>query len=767
MLSILEYKERIVKTIQENQVSIVVGETGSGKTTQLPRFLYEACFSEEGIIGVTEPRRIAAMSVAGFVAQQMGFSLSKEVGYYVRFDNCTDLKTQIKFMTDGILLQEIQMDSELSKYSVIMIDEAHERSQNIDFALGLLKALLSRRRDLKVIISSATIDVEKFSKYFNKAPIVEITSRTYPVEIVWSDRDYSDDEIIPEVMKRIGEIHLNQGPGDILVFLTGAEEINFLIKCIEKKGRWSNLIALPAHGGLSPEEQMKIFQDFPGKRKVIVATNIAETSITIDGVVYVVDTGYIKQHYFHPESGIQSLSIVPHSQAGCNQRSGRAGRTQPGICYRLYPRQDFEKRPKFTEPEIKRSSLANVVLAMENLGIKDIENFDFLDFPDRKLFHEAYETLIALGAIKRNKKGLTELGKAMARLPLEPTISRMLLEAEKYGCVKEITTVAAFLSVKNIFFIPPEEERRYEAYSKHKNFKDTDSDALTYLKIWEEYQQSGYDAEWCCHNFLNSRSLQEIKNIQQQLLEILEEYKIKISSTGNQEAIKRSVAAGLIYLLLEYGSRHWYQGVMRDYEEKIFIHPSSSLCGSRSFRWIVTAGIVETTKVFARVCSKVEPEWLPELLPDRFSFGSYQEIKSYKQGDNFAVAVRPIIYQAGEDAPERIGFQEVKVAIEEAKRIQGERIQRAKIEGLVKLTIRKESAEFVADYDSQFYTLIMMSDIEPEGGHTYYCQIDSLLNTFDPQFKMFDFGEEKNVITREEAKKLLSQRFQVKNLKSN
>lgn len=753
-LPIYGSRRKIVDAIRANQVTIVVGETGSGKTTQIPQYLYEAGFGQNGIIGVTEPRRIAATSVAGFVAEQLGTRLGDTVGYQIRFDDKTYYSTRIKFMTDGILLRGFQDDPDLSQYSVIMVDEAHERSANIDFTLGLLKDLLGRRSDLRVVVSSATIDAKKFSKYFGKAPIIEVSGRTFPVDIVWDENNCFEETAVKTVVDQIIKIHKTMPLGDILVFMTGADDINKVVNELEKRTDLNNLIALPAHGGLSPEKQQLIFQNFPGKRKVIVATNIAETSITIDGVVYVVDSGLIKQISFHPESGIQSLSVELHSQAGCDQRAGRAGRTRPGKCFRMFSKNSFERRPKFTEPEIRRMNLAGVVLAMKMIGIKDIEGFDFIDPPDQKAFHEAHQTLIALGALTSKNNGLTELGCEMAKLPLEPRISRMVLEAEKHGCLREITIIAAFLSVRSIFSRPRDKE--IEADTAHQRFYNRKSDALTFLKVWSEYEKSGFDNDWCYRNFLNSRSLFEVKNIRLQLLDILRR-RGRITSSDDEDVILKSVAAGLVQNLLEHGSRHGYKTLLRElnWMDSVFIHPGSALFGWMSPRWIVASTIVRTSKLFARGVSQVEVEWLPDLVPSRFQFSSIM-LESYIEGDSVVLARRSII-KNGQD---KIGSIELEIPLDQAREIQQDKIRRALDRGLVLVVFEEVprdtyGSKIVGITDSDQYGLALSSGIYPQKGDKYYCELKKGLFENDlmvyPKFKVLDFpDDEKEAIQKNE-----------------
>lgn len=602
-LPIIAHQEEIVKAVCENQVVIVVGETGSGKTTLIPLFLYEAGFGDKGWVGITQPRRIAATSVARYVARQIGCRLGDEVGYKIRFDDETTQGTVIKFMTDGIILREIQSDPELSNYEVIVVDEAHERSLNIDFTLGLLKDLLKRRKDLKVLVTSATIDAEKFSKFFGNAPVINVSGRTYPVEII-----YAPDKEIEEV---VSEISVKGKSGDVLSFVAGWDDISKTMEKLKKLDISPKLEIIPVHGEMEPGEQDKIFARFPGKKKVSVATNIAETSITPDGVVCVIDTGWIKQTDFDPQTGIGSLNTVKHSKAGCSQRTGRAGRTQPGVCYRLYSEDDFNRRPEFTKPEILRTSLAGVILQMKALGIKNPEGFEFVDMPEKEAIRKAHQTLQALGALDA-KDELTEIGWEMANLPLEPHIARMVIAAAKYGCLEEVLVVAASLSVHNIFPLIKDEEQKKLAAEAHAKFKDLTSDFLTLLKVWEEYRNSGFDRSWIIKNFLNWKALEEIRKIRGQLFSILRNH-YKITSNSDKEAIAKAVATGLVENLLNYYGRHAYRTARGD---SVYIHPSSAVFGGFNHPdWMVAAEIVTTKKTFARDCMAIKPEWMEEIAP--------------------------------------------------------------------------------------------------------------------------------------------------------
>lgn len=740
-LPIDDFEEGIVKSVRENQVTILVGPTGSGKTTQTPQFLFNAGFAEKGVIGVTEPRKIAAISTSEFVSYQLGVEFGYDVGYQVRFDDNSAGGTQIKFMTDGILLRELQLDPDLKKYSVIMIDEAHERSVNIDFVLGLLKDLLSRRSDLRVVVASATIDDEKFSRYFWNAPVIKVSGRIFPVETIWSDCEIKIGDMPDAIAQKIAEIHEVGKPGDVLVFMIGQEDIYKTVEKISEFG-FSDIMTVPVYANLPQEDQKKIFANFPGKRKVVVATNIAETSITIDGVVFVVDSGYIKQSNFNPQSGIQSLDVVLHSQAGCDQRKGRAGRTQSGFCYRMYTEESFESRPKFTEPEIRRTGIASVVLTMEDIGIKNIRGFNFVDALEKEAFTEAYEILIALGAIERDKVGLTEIGKAMARLPLEPRIARMLLEAEKYGCVKNVVTVAAFFSVGNVFSRPKFKES--EADSAHWRFKNPQSDALTFLKVWKGYLDSAFSVQWCFDNFLNPKSLKEISNIRTQLFGILEQSGIEISKKDDADSVAKAVSVGLAYNLFQNSARYMFSGVFRSViSPLVAIHPSSSIFQNPG-RWIVAAEIVKTTKNWARGCTVVKPEWLPDIAPNLFKFGE-PLLDSYNFGEEKAVVKKPIMFKG-----QSVGDIRIELGAKEAKEIQNARVKDAKANALIPLTFFEKKgvysflSDWVAEYQGVEYKAYSSSGIK-KSGETYYCKPEDFVGRKYATlvFQVFRFEEEK------------------------
>lgn len=608
-LPILRHSQEIKEMINSNPTTIIVGETGSGKTTQIPLILRETMLPEDKII-ITQPRRVATRSVARYVAKNAGCQIGEDIGYQVRFEDYTTEGTRINFMTDGILLRKIQEDPLLQNYSAVMIDEAHERSLNIDFTLGLLKELQEKRADanllpLKIIVTSATLEKEKFAHYFGESPTMEIPGRLYPVDVHYEKEPiYDYTESAAEKVKMIIE---RDKEGDILIFMPGQEEINKTIKEI-KKLKLVDTTLLPLYGQMSPEEQDKIFKKTV-ERKIIVATNIAETSVTIPGVSYVIDSGLIKQMEFNSSTGIETLAVRPHAKSGCVQRAGRAGRVASGECWRLYSENDFNNRSEFQTPEIQRSNLARVVLMMKKIGVKDVKSFEFIDQPKTKVLEKAINTLETLGALDENKD-ITKIGETMAELPLEPHIARMVIEAEKHNCVESVCTIASLLN-SSIFIRPKGKED--EADAAHQHFKVPESDFLTLLNVWQEYTINNYRDKWARDNFLRSRALAEARQIRFQLFRALRRNGIHTTQSQNPEAISKSVAAGLIGNLMESDSRHSYRRV-NDNETGFFIHPSSATF-EHGPEFFVPAEIIETSKVYARTIQEVKPKWIREIAP--------------------------------------------------------------------------------------------------------------------------------------------------------
>lgn len=622
-----------------NDITIVVGETGSGKTTEIPLFLQEA-LGGKAKIAVTQPRRVAARSVARYVAGKVQTEVGKDIGYHVRFDDRTTEGTRLTFVTDGILLRTMQEDPTLSEYSAVMVDEAHERTLNIDFTLGLLKRMQKKRVEvglapIKILVSSATLEKEKFVKYFEGAPVVEVEGRQYPVEVHYEGSTPND--YIRAAAVKVKDIVEGGKEGDILVFLPGQEEIEGAIEQIEEFGL-TDVVILPIYGAMSPEEQDKIFQTY-NKRKVVISTNIAETSLTVPGIKHVVDSGLIKQVEYDPRTGIQSLVITEHAKSGCIQRAGRAGRISEGECHRLYDEKDFKERQKFQTPEIQRSNLANVVLTMKRMGIEDVESFEFIDPPEPEAIDRAIETLKTLGAFDDNED-ITKTGEVMADLPLEPHIGRMIIEAEKRRCVETVCTLAAFMSTRSVFVRPKDKERL--ADQAHMKFRVYESDFLTLWKIWKAYEASNFDRQWAKDNFLHSKALEEVRDIRIQLFRALKRNGIRVTENDDPEAIGKSVASGLIGNLMEYEGSYSYKRVM-DGQEGFYIHPSSSTFGSNP-RFFVPGQIVETKKTYARVIQSVKPEWIREIAPQLVK----EEVrKVYYDADTDSVKKRVLLTLKG------------------------------------------------------------------------------------------------------------------------
>lgn len=642
------FKDEIVRTIAFNRATIIVGETGSGKTTQVPPYLYNAGFAKEGRIGVCEPRRIAAISACDFVARQLGVRVGEEVGYQIRFNDSTTEGTKVKFMTDGILLQEAKSDPTFSRYDVLVFDEAHERGINSDFCLGLAKRALTLRDDLKVVVMSATIDFEKFSAFFGGAPVIQVQGRMFPVETRYfgeEDRTGALALLAPKGGQEVEayaayiveKIHRSHLPGDILVFMPGEAEIHRVIRHIEFLGL-QGVKTLAVYGNMSPDEQRRIF-DKVSARKVVVATNIAETSLTIEGVIHVVDSGLIKQSDFNPESGIGTLKVVEHSKMGLEQRKGRAGRTQPGIYWPLFTEeeykrgrldfcQDGEGRPEHTKPEIQRSDLASIVLRLVGIGAKDVEKFDFIDAPSADRLQAAVETLQAIGALT-SQRDITEVGEKLLDLPLDPKIARMILEAQKFGCVKEAVGISAKLSVRDLFMRPKDEDERFKADAAKRRFVDVRSDLLTALEVMRQYEESGWNRTWARENFLNWKAIEEAFSIRRQVEEILEKLGIELTSVGYRlpkdqfdltdeeksqgEKIGKAVTAGFIQNLARAAARHAYER-LGGKDGCVYVHPGSGLFNRFSpLNFMVSISVVETTKPYARDCQEVEFGWLEEV----------------------------------------------------------------------------------------------------------------------------------------------------------
>ncbi|MFJ4816597.1 ATP-dependent RNA helicase HrpA [Streptomyces sp. NPDC088801] len=624
-LPVSQKKDDIAAAIRDHQVVIVAGETGSGKTTQIPKICLELGRGVRGMIGHTQPRRIAARTVAERVAEELDTPLGGAVGWKVRFTDQVDPDaTFVKLMTDGILLAEIQTDRELRAYDTIIIDEAHERSLNIDFLLGYLAQLLPKRPDLKVVITSATIDPERFSRHFGDAPIVEVSGRTYPVEVRYrplleEDGDDADRDQITAITDAVEELQ-KEGKGDILVFLSGEREIRDTADALTKKNyRFTEI--LPLYARLSHAEQHRVFQQHTGRR-IVLATNVAETSLTVPGIKYVIDPGFARISRYSHRTKVQRLPIEPVSQASANQRKGRCGRTSDGICIRLYSEDDFEARPEFTDAEILRTNLASVILQMTAAGLGDIEKFPFIDPPDHRNIRDGVQLLQELNALdpaqKDPRKRLTETGRKLAQLPVDPRLARMVLEADKNGCVREVMVIAAALSIQDPRERPA--EKQAQADQQHARFKDETSDFLAYLNLWryvrEQQKERGSSSfrRMCKQEYLNFLRIREWQDIYSQLRTVAKQLGIHLNEDdAPADRVHVSLLAGL---LSHVGMKDVKEGAKNEYlgarNAKFAVFPGSALF-KKPPRFVMSAELVETSRLWARVNARIEPEWVEPL----------------------------------------------------------------------------------------------------------------------------------------------------------
>ncbi|MFH8774312.1 ATP-dependent RNA helicase HrpA [Streptomyces sp. NPDC017958] len=624
-LPVSQKKDQIAEAIRDHQVVIVAGETGSGKTTQIPKICMELGRGVRGMIGHTQPRRIAARTVAERVAEELRTPLGEAVGWKVRFtDQVNPDATFVKLMTDGILLAEIQTDRELRAYDTIIIDEAHERSLNIDFLLGYLAQLLPKRPDLKVVITSATIDPERFSRHFGDAPIIEVSGRTYPVEVRYrplleEDSEDADRDQITAITDAVEEL-MAEGQGDVLVFLSGEREIRDTADALTKKQYRSTEI-LPLYARLSHAEQHRVFQPHTGRR-IVLATNVAETSLTVPGIKYVIDPGFARISRYSHRTKVQRLPIEPISQASANQRKGRCGRTSDGICIRLYAEDDFLARPEFTDAEILRTNLASVILQMTAAGLGDIEKFPFIDPPDHRNIRDGVQLLQELGALdpaqKDPRKRLTDNGRKLAQLPVDPRLARMVLEADRNGCVREVMVIAAALSIQDPRERPA--EKQAQADQQHARFKDETSDFLAYLNLWryvrEQQKERGSSSfrRMCKQEYLNFLRIREWQDIYTQLRTVAKQMGIHLNEDdAPTDRVHVSLLAGLLSHIgmkdVKDGNKNEYLGARN---AKFAIFPGSALFRKQP-RFVMSAELVETSRLWARVNAKIEPEWVEPL----------------------------------------------------------------------------------------------------------------------------------------------------------
>lgn len=637
-LPVYKFREEFVQAVRDHQVLIVVSQTGSGKTTQLPQYLWEEGFCDGGkMIGCTQPRRVAAMSVAARVAEEAGCKLGNEVGYSIRFEDCTSLRTKLKYMTDGMLLREFLSEPDLGAYSVMMIDEAHERTLHTDVLFGLVKDISKFRPDLKLLISSATLDSEKFSNFFDEAPVFEIPGRRFPVDILYTKAPEAD--YVDAVVVTVLQIHLSHHgkAGDILVFLPGQEEIENCQQALEERTRKlgskiGELIILPVYANLPSDMQAKIFEPTPpGGRKVVLGTNIAETSLTIDGISFVIDPGFAKQKSYNPRSGMESLIVTPCSQASSNQRAGRAGRVSAGKCFRLYTAWAFqnELEPN-TIPEIQRTNLGNVVLLLKSLGIHDLIHFDFMDPPPAETLIRALEQLYALGAL--NDKGeLTKLGRRMAEFPVDPMMSKTLVASEQYGCVEEVISITAMLNIGGSLFYRPK-DRAVHADNARINFNKPGGDHLTLLNIWTEWAETDYSTQWCFENFIQHRSLNRARDVREQLVGLMERVEIElVSNPENTVNIRKALLSGFFYHTARMGKGGDYKTVKQ--QQSVHIHPNSALF-EEAPRWLMYFELVFTTKEYMRQVTEIESKWLIEVAPHYYKQEDVEDASVKKMPKN-------------------------------------------------------------------------------------------------------------------------------------
>ncbi|MDG2959830.1 ATP-dependent RNA helicase HrpA [Bisgaard Taxon 10/6] len=630
-LPVSQRKAEIQKLIAENQVVVIAGETGSGKTTQLPKMCLELGLGQKGLIGHTQPRRIAARSVAARIAEEMQTELGGLVGYKVRFSDQIGEQTQIKLMTDGILLAEIQTDRFLNQYDCLIIDEAHERSLNNDFILGYLKQLLPRRPDLKVVITSATIDVERFSRHFNNAPIIEVSGRTYPVEVRYRPvAEAEEQDQLQGILNAVDELQA-EGRGDILIFLSGEREIRDTADALEKQNLRHTEI-LPLYARLSAQEQNKIFHP-SGLNRIVLATNVAETSLTVPGIKYVIDPGTARISRYSYRTKVQRLPIEPISQASANQRKGRCGRVSEGICIRLYSEEDFNNRPEFTDPEILRTNLASVILQMTSLGLDDIESFPFVDAPDKRHIQDGIKLLEELGAIRReelhssqntdkgeyhsplHKNQLTQTGRQLAQLPVDPRLAKMLISAVNLGCVLEVMIIVAALSIQDPRERP--QEKQQAAAEKHRRFADKKSDFLAFLNLWNYIQEQqkalgkNQFRRLCQKDFLNYLRIREWQDIYHQIRLTVREMGLPINAeSAEYPQIHTALLSGLLsHIGMKEAEKQQYLGARNAH---FAIFPNSVLFKKQP-KWVMAAELVETSRLWGRMAAEIDPEWIEPL----------------------------------------------------------------------------------------------------------------------------------------------------------
>ncbi|XP_077596150.1 ATP-dependent RNA helicase DHX33 [Stigmatopora nigra] len=625
-LPIYQARTQLLSQLRQLHNVILIGETGSGKTTQIPQYLYEAGIGRQGLVAITQPRRVAAISLAGRVAEEKRTQLGKMVGYTVRFEDVTSTETKLKFMTDGMLLREAIGDPLLLRYTVVILDEAHERTIHTDVLFGVVKSAQRRRKELgkiplKVIVMSATMDVDLFSEYFNNSPVLYLEGRQHPINIFYTKQPQSD--YLQAALVTVFQIHQEAPPShDILVFMTGQEEIEALARTCRDIAKHlpdtcGSMVVVPLYASLPPTQQLRVFQAAPkGCRKVILSTNIAETSVTISGIKYVVDTGMVKAKRFNPDSGLEVLAVQRVSKAQAWQRAGRAGREDSGICYRLYTEQEFDRLIPMSVPEIQRCNLASVVLQLMALGVQDVANFDFISKPSPEAIRSAMEQLELLGAVEKNngQVSLTALGKKMSCFPLEPRFAKTILLSPKYSCSEEVLSIVSLLSVDSVLYNPP--ARREDVLAVRKKFTSSEGDHLSLLAIYRAFKKVSGNKEWCRENFINSRNMGLVKDVQAQLREICFKLNLKLESCGSDTGkVRQCLAHGMFINAAELQPDGNYLAL--DTHQSVAIHPSSVLFQAKP-AYVVFNELLHTSRCYMRDLCLVDPDWLLEAAPEYF-----------------------------------------------------------------------------------------------------------------------------------------------------
>ncbi|KAL4232518.1 putative ATP-dependent RNA helicase dhx33 [Mactra antiquata] len=624
-LPIRPVKHKLIQEVQRHPTVIIIGETGSGKTTQIPQYLYEAGVHRNSIIAITQPRKVAAITVSQRVALEKRSDIGDLVGYCVRFDDSTTEKTKIKYMTDGMLLRESILDPLMKRYSIVILDEAHERTIQTDVLFGVVKSAQRQRqrngmRPLKVIVMSATMDVDHFSQYFNKAPVLYLEGRQFPIRVMFSKEEQSD--YLFSSLVTLFQIH-REAPAqeDILIFLTGQEEIESAVKSIKDisstlMGNVPNMIVCPLYAALPPQQQLKVFQKTPkGCRKVIVSTNVAETSVTISGVRFVIDSGKVKAKIYNSRGGLDLMKVVNLSQAQAQQRCGRAGREAPGSCYRLYTEQQYDTFKKTTVPEIQRCNLASVVLQLVAMGIHDVINFDFMDKPSPEAIHTAVEQLKLLGALENNDEAkLTPAGKNMAAFPLDPRLSKVVLAAKDFECLEEILTIVSLLSVDSILFTP--QNKREHALAVREKFMSSEGDHITLLNIYKAYKGVQGNKAWCQENFINQRNMRTAIDVRRQLREICVKQSLPFNTCGLDTAsVRKCLVSGFFMNSAELQREGEY--ISLSTRKPVTIHPSSALFHCKP-SYVIYNELVQTSKCYMRDLCVVDAAWLYDSAPSYF-----------------------------------------------------------------------------------------------------------------------------------------------------